>query len=193
MGPHLHGHDWSGELSRASLARARQSHSGLAPPRAQARTLRRRRCAIAILTKTPSRASDGFIGRNTIPRTTIPASARIRLAIATPVRSRRRESAAIEPRRESPNPATIASGGSAGKMYVPSLERGIEKKTKITTNQMPRKVAAERCCSGLLSERTPPARIADHPSGTKKIHGQVPPTIIGMKNHGPHPCSFELT
>ena len=43
------------------------------------------------------------------------------------------------------------------------------------------------------SAKSASARIADHPSGTKKIHGHIPPITIGMKNHGPHPCSLDET
>ena len=61
-------------------------------------------------------------------------------------------------------------------------------------NQMTRKrAAARRDGAGALSGKPLSARIADHPSGTKKIHGQVPPITIGMKNHGPHPCSLDAT
>jgi hypothetical protein len=35
-------------------------------------------------------------------------------------------------------------GGSAGKMYSPNLDRGIEKKTKITPNQISKKRTAAR-------------------------------------------------
>ena len=64
----------------------------------------------------------------------------------------------------------------------------------MTTNQMARKLAAERCDeAGATLGKVSSARIADHPSGTKKIQGHVPPITIGMKNHGPHPCSLDVT
>ena len=61
----------------------------------------------------------------------------------------------------------------------------------MTTNQIARKLAAERRAA--LSDEASRVRIADHPSGTKKIQGHAPPITIGMKNHGPHPCSLDVT
>ena len=80
-------------------------------------------------------------------------------------------------------------------LWLRECERARVEAVLVNTHYLAERVAefaaARRDGSGRASRSELPVRIADHPSGTKKIHGQTPPITIGTKNHGPHPCSVE--